>query len=253
MKSGYFRMLILFLVISGVFFVNEGTCGEPVKLNLYVAAGLKKPMDVVVDKFSKASGVEVFPNYGPSGGLYTQIIKGQPCDVYFSADWMLIEKLKEKQLLAQGKKILKDVIVLVVSKTGEKKIRTFTDLTKDGIVLSIADPRAPVGMYAEKGLRKLGLFDAIVAKGNLKAKPSTVNQVAILVEKDQVDAGLIFQSVANMYNLRQVASMGNDVTGEIEFGIGIIKGGNEELAKKFMAFSVEHIDEFVKYGWEPYE
>ncbi|MCK9362508.1 MAG: molybdate ABC transporter substrate-binding protein [Syntrophales bacterium] len=254
MKSGFTRILILFLVISGVFFAKEGTCGDPVKLNLYAAAGLKKPMDVVVDKFSKEYGVKIFPNYGPSGGLYTQIIKGQPCDIYFSADWMLIEKLKEKKLLAEGKKILKDVMVLVVSKTGEeKKIKTFADLTKEGVVLSIADPRAPVGMYAEKGLRNLGLFDKIIATGNLKAKPSTVNQVAILVEKDQVDAGMIFKSVANMYKLNQVASMGYDVTGDISFGIGIIKGENEDMAKKFMAFTVAHIDEFVKYGWQPYE
>lgn len=254
MKKRYFWMLILCLVVSSVVPVNMGMCSEPARLNLYVAAGLKKAMDVVVDDFSKASGVKVFPNYGPSGGLYTQIIKGQPCDIYYSADWMLIEKLKEKQLVAEGKKILKDVIVLVVSKTGEKKkIRSFADLTRDGIVLSIADPRAPVGMYAEKGLRNLGLFDAILAKGNLKAKPSTVNQVAILVEKDQVDAGLIFQSVANMYHLTKVATMGLDVTGDISFGAATIKGGNEELARQFMTFSIEHIGEFVKYGWEPYE
>jgi len=254
MKSGFVKILILFLIISGFFVAKEGTCAGPVRLNLYAAAGLKKPMDVVVEKFSRENGVEVFPNYGPSGGLYTQIIKGQPCDIYFSADWALVEKLKDKQLLADGKKILKDVIVLVVSKTGEKKqIQSFADLTKEGVVLSIADPRAPVCMYAEKGLRNLGLLDKIVALGNLKAKPSTVNQVAILVEKDQVDAGLIFKSVANMYKLKQPAAMGHDVTGDISFGIGIIKGGNEELAKKFMTFTIAHIDEFLKYGWQPYE
>jgi molybdate transport system substrate-binding protein len=77
MKSGLKGILIVFLIISGVFFVKDGTCGEPVKLNLYAAAGLKKAMDVVVDKFNRETGVGVFPNYGPSGGLYTQIIKGQ--------------------------------------------------------------------------------------------------------------------------------------------------------------------------------
>lgn len=254
MKNRYFRMMILLFVMFSVFFAEVGLCSEPARLNLYVAAGLKKAMDVVVDKFSKANGNVVFPNYGPSGGLYAQIIKGQPCDLYYSADWMLIEKLKGKQLVIEGKKILKDVIVLVVSKTGEKKgIRTFADLTKEGVVLSIADPRAPVGKYAEKGLRHLGLFDTIVAKGNLKAKPSTVNQVAIMVEKDQVDAGLIFRSVANMYRLNQTAAMGFDATGDISFGAALIKGGNEDLARKFLTFSIKHIGEFTKYGWQPYE
>jgi molybdate transport system substrate-binding protein len=165
----------------------------------------------------------------------------------------LIEKLEQKEMLAQKKKFLKDFIVLVVSKTGENKVRSLNDLTKDGIVLSIADPRAPVGRYAEKGLQNSGLFDTIVAKGNIKAKPSTVNQLAILVQKDQVDAGLIFQSVANMYGLPPIDSMGTDLTGEIVFGIGVIKGGNEALANKFMEFAVQNVAEFVSYGWQPYE
>lgn len=253
MKRHYLRKLILFLTFLTVLSTNEAICAEPVKLNLYVAAGLKKAMDVVVEKFTKENGVETYPNYGPSGGLYTQIIKGQPCDIYFSADWDLIEKIEQKKKLAQKKKFLKDFIVLVVSKTGENKVRSLNDLTKDGIVLSIADPRAPVGRYAEKGLQNSGLFDTIVAKGNIKAKPSTVNQLAILVQKDQVDAGLIFQSVANMYGLPPIDSMGTDLTGEIVFGIGVIKGGNEALANKFMEFAVQNVAEFVSYGWQPYE
>ena len=250
-KAEVLVVFALLMILTLV--VRAGICAEPGQLNIYVAAGLKKAMDVVVDKYSKTHGIKVFPNYGPSGGLYTQIIKGQPCDIYFSADFSLIEKLEQKQLLAQKKKFLKDFMVLVVSKTGEKKIHSFDDLTKDGVVLSIADPRAPVGLYAERGLRKLGLFEKIVAKGNLKAKPSTVNQLALLVQEDQVDAGLIFQSVANMYGLPYVASMGNDLTGEIVFGIAVMKGPNEADAKKFMDFTIKQIGAFVAYGWQPYE
>jgi len=254
MKLRLLGLFVLCSAVLGVTTLRDDACAEPERLNLYVAAGLKKAMDVVVERFTQETGLEVFPNYGPSGGLYTQIIKGQPCDVYFTADWALLEKLEEKQLVVEKKRFLKDFIVLVVSKTGAQKgIRSFEDLTKDGVVLSVADSRAPVGRYAEKGLSNLGLLDTILAKGNLKAKPNTVNQLSIMVEKDQVDAGLIFRSVANMYGLPPVAVMGLDATGDIVFGVGTIKGGNEALGKKFMEFAVEHISEFVKYGWEPYE
>jgi len=233
--------------------MENGSCAEPQKLYLYAGAGLKKPMDVVIEKFKQIHGVEVVPNYGPSGGLYAQISKGQPCDIYYCADWMYIEKLEKDQLLLEKKKFLTDFVVLIVSKSGAAKITSLNDLTKEGMVLVVADPRAPIGGYTESGLKKLGLWDKIAAQGNVKARPSTVNQVAIMVQEDQVDAGLVFKSVATMYGLKPVQTMGPELTGEIVFGIGVIKGGNEALARKFMAFAREQVGEFTKYGWQAYE
>ena len=241
------------LALSFQIFPRDGLCAETQKLYLYAGAGLKKPMDVVIEKFKQVHGVEVVPNYGPSGGLYTQITKGQPCDIYYCADWMYVEKLEKDQLLIDKKKFLTDFVVLIVSKTGAAKITSMNDVTKEGRVLVVADPRAPVGGYTESGLKKLGLWDKIVAQGNVKARPSTVNQVAIMVQEDQVDAGFVFKSVATMYGLKPVQTMGPELTGEIVFGIGIIKGGNEALARKFMAFAREQVGEFTKYGWKAYE
>ena len=232
---------------------GAGLCADAQKLYLYAGAGMKKPMDVVIEKFKQVHGVEVVPNYGPSGGLYAQITKGQPCDIYYCADWMYIEKLEKDQLLIEKKKFLTDFVVMIVSKTGSAKIASFNDLTKEGVVLAIGDTRAPVGEYTENGLKKLCLWDKIAAQGNIKTMPSTVNQIAIMVQEDQVDAGFVFKSVATMYGLKYVQTMGPELTGEIVFSIGIIKGGNEGLAKKFMAFAREQVGEFTKYGWQAYE
>ena len=251
------RLLIhaaaLALVLSFQATSGDGLCAEPQKLYLYAGAGMKKPMDVVIEKFKQVHGVEVVPNYGPSGGLYAQITKGQPCDIYYCADWMYIEKLEKDQLLLEKKKFLTDSVVVIVSKTGAAKVATFNDLTKEGVVLAVGDTRAPVGGYTENGLKKLGLWDKIKAQGNIKTMPSTVNQIAIMVQEDQVDAGFVFKSVASMYGLKPVQTMGPELTGEIVFGIGIIKGGNEGLARKFMAFARENVGEFTKYGWQAYE
>jgi molybdate transport system substrate-binding protein len=251
------RLLIhaaaLALVLSFQVTPRDGLCTEPQKLYLYAGAGMKKPMDVVIEKFKQVHGVEVVPNYGPSGGLYAQITKGQPCDIYYCADWMYIEKLEKDQLLIEKRKFLTDSIVVIVSKTGSAKITSFNDLTKEGVVLAVGDTRAPVGEYTENGLKKLGLWYKIVAQGNIKAMPSTVNQIAIMVQEDQVDAGFVFKSVATMYGLKPVQTMGPDLTGEIVFGMGIIKGGNEALARKFRAFARKQVGEFTKYGWQAYE
>jgi molybdate transport system substrate-binding protein len=92
-----------------------------------------------------------------------------------------------------------------------------------------------------------------VSGGNLKARPSSVNAVAVMVKEDQVDAGIVYVSVANQFNIKLVEVFSQELTGEIIFGVGIIKSGNQEWARKFREFVDRHIEEFVKWGWRSYE
>ncbi len=250
-----FVMVLVILAASGCSTSKTGDTaggsGNDGPLQLFVAAGMKKPMDTVIEKFQAEKGVKVAPNYASSGGLWAQIREDQPCDLYYSADWMYIEMAQEEDKLTDSKEFLSDCLVLVVSDSGDGKVNNMDDLTNSDVTFAIGDPQAPVGMYAETALRNLGLWDKV--GDTLKAMPSTVNQVAIMVKEDQVDAGLIYSSVANGNDLKIVQRLDQEVTGEIIFGVGVIKGGNEKLAGEFMDFAFEHVDEFCSYGWEPYE
>ena len=221
------------------------------ELHLYVAAGMKKPMDKTIASFQKLSGAVVLVNYGPSGGLFAQIEQDQPCDLYYSADWLYIEKIKEIDKLERSLRFLNDNLVLVVSKGGTERVKSMQDLINPGVSLVIADAQAPVGVYSDKALNTMGLMENI--GNNIKARPSTVNQVAIMVKEDQVDAGLIYSSVANGNDLPIIDVIDEKYTGEIIFGAAIIKGGNIELAEAFMNFAVKHVKNFEEYGWVRYE
>ena len=248
-------ILILVLLVLLVF----GACGcsskaettEKKELTVFVAAGMKKPMDTVIEKFTSEKGVKVIPNYASSGGLWAQIREGQPCDLYYSADWIYIEMAQKEGKLAKAKEFLRDNIVLAISESAAEKVKSIQDLTKPGITFAMGDAQAPVGVYAENGLKSLGVWEKVT--GTLKARPSTVNQVAIMVKEDQVDAGLIYSSVANGNGLKVVQVLDQKDTGEVIFGVGIVKGGNEKLAGEFMEFALKNVDEFTKYGWKPYE
>ncbi|MDI6604594.1 MAG: molybdate ABC transporter substrate-binding protein [Thermoanaerobacteraceae bacterium] len=220
------------------------------KLNLYVAAGLKKPMDEVIAIFEKETGAKVVPSYGASGGLYTQIKEGQPCDLYFSADWLYVDKLKADGKLAEGQKFLQDNLVLAVSQTGKNKVKSVTDLIKPGVIVGVSDTKAPVGVYTERALKKMNIWDKLVSSGNLKARPATVNQLAIMLQKNELDAGLIYSSVARAFDLEYVEVIPQEYTGEIIEGAAIIKGGNEKLAEEFMNTVNKNTDKFTKYGWK---
>ena len=224
---------------------------EPAVWNMYVAAGMKKPMDVVASKFMEQTGDEININYSSSGALFSQIEQGQPCDLYFTADWVYVEKMEEKGLVESATKFLSDNTVLVVSESAKDKIKSIDDLTQDGITLTICDPSAPVGMYAEKGLKARGLWENVENK--IVSRPSTVNQAAIMVLQDEVDAALIFSSVATANGLTPIDVMSSEDTGEIVFATVTVKGGNTAIADEFTAFALENVAEFEKYGWKAYE
>jgi len=222
------------------------------QLTVFAAASLKKPLTELARRYEKERGVKVALNFGPSGGLTAQIMQGQRCDLFFSADWRYIVKLRKAGKAARTRKFLRDYLVLVVSETGRRKrIEDVRDLTRPGVTVAVADPKAPVGEYAQRALQRLGIWDTIVKNGNLKARPGTVNQVATMVKKDQVDAGFVYRSVAVGFGLPIVQTLPHSLTGPIVWGAAVIRGGNERLAEDFLSYCLQHIDEFEKYGWEP--
>ncbi|AIS53148.1 molybdate transport system substrate-binding protein ModA [Thermoanaerobacter kivui] len=220
------------------------------KLYLYAAASLKKPMDEVIFSFEKKTGAKVIPNYGASGELYSQIKSGQPCDIYFPADWLYVDKLKNDGMLKTSQKFLEDVVVLVVSEKGKSKVQKVDDLLKPNVAVGVADPKAPIGVYTETALKKMKLWEKLILSGNLKARPVTVNQVAMMVKNDELDAGFVYSSVAKAFGLEYVQIIPKEYTGEIVYGAAIIKGGNEKLAQEFLNFVNKNIEKFTKYGWK---
>lgn len=236
------------MLISLVFALPAGA-QEP--LRLYCGAGLKKPMDAVIAEFTQETGIAVQANYGSSGSLSSQIVTGQPCDLFLSADWKFLVDLENKGFVTEKIPYLKDTVVLIVAPSSVKKVTTLQDLSKPGISISLGDSRAPVGGYTINGLKKLGLWTEIQKQNNIKASVTTVNQIIIMVQKDQVDAGLTFKSVASMYGMKPVAEMDNTQTGDIIFGYGLLREGNQKVARQFIEFSKKRIKFFSQYGWTP--
>ncbi|MEO2241496.1 MAG: molybdate ABC transporter substrate-binding protein [Euryarchaeota archaeon] len=222
------------------------------QLTVFAAASLKKPLTELAREYEREKGVKVTLNFGPSGGLTAQILRGQRCDLFLSADWRYIVKLRKAGKTVRTRRLLRDHLVLVVSETGRRKgIRRVEDLAKPGVTVAVADPRAPAGEYAERALKRLGIWDEIVRNGNLRSRPGTVNQVAVMVKQDQVDAGLVYRSVAVGFGLPIVQTLPTSLTGPIVWGAAVIKGENERLAEDFLNYCLRHADEFRKYGWEP--
>ena len=246
-------MVIAIMMIMACFSGCTSSQTEQKKVIVYAGAGLKKPLDTIAQMYQNEKGVNVTINYGGSGALYTQIEQGQPADLFFSADWKFIDMLNNASKVAESKKFLKEYVVLVTSKTGEQKgIVSAQNIINDNVVVVVCDPSAPIGSYSENVLKKLDLWNQTNQKGNIKARPATVNQAALMIQNDEADAGFIFSSTANLYGLAIREKYPQTLSGDITFGLAVLKGQNEAVAKDFMDYIVAHQSEFTQYGWDPY-
>ncbi len=72
----------------------------------------------------------------------------------FLADWLYVDKLKSDDMLKTSQKFLEDVVVLIVSEKGKNKVQKVDDLLKPNVVVGVADPKAPIGVYTETALKK---------------------------------------------------------------------------------------------------
>jgi len=246
-----FASMFLTLILAITTLVACQSAPASNQLTLFVAAGLQKPMDATIEGFKQETKAEITVSYASTGSLYTQIQQGQPCDLYFTADWIYNEKMeKELNLVDTNYKFLNDNVVLIVSKSAASKVTSVNDLVKSGVAVAVAVEEAPIGAYSVKALKILGIWDQMNTIGTVKARPATVNQVALMVQQDQVDAGLVYSSTAHGVSLEPVYVFGTDLTGEVVFGAVVVKNGNVKLAKEFYDYAYEHASEFVKYGWQ---
>jgi molybdate transport system substrate-binding protein len=101
--------------------------------------------------------------------------------------------------------------------------------------LATGDPaHVPVGIYAEKALRKLGMWDAVAPR---LAPAADVRSALLLVERGEAPAGIVSATDA-------AASKGVVVAGvfpenshdPITYPFAVTKGGDTPEARAFLAF-----------------
>lgn len=182
--------------------------------------------------------IQLVYNFGSSGSLQQQIEQGAPVDVFISAAPKQMDSLEKKGLLLPEtrKNLLTNSIVLVVPKTQESMTR-FEDLTKDNIQrIAIGEPESvPAGRYAKEVLTSLNLFEILQSK-IIYAKD--VRQVLNYVETGNVDAGIVYQTDANLSEKVNIAATAPTSShSPIIYPIAVIKDSQEfETAQEFITF-----------------
>ncbi len=196
MKKPFLPLLLVIclLLLSGC--VQSSTRDTSKDITVCAAASLKEALEEIKPDFEESYNIRLTLNLAASGTLQKQIEEGAPADLFISAGKKQMDALEEKKLIdiESRKELLKNRLVLIVSKEYRDRIRTIADLNAADIRISIGEPTVvPAGQYAKESLVSMGLWDRVSSKMVLA---KDVKQVLTYVEKGEVAVGIVYASDA---------------------------------------------------------
>jgi molybdate transport system substrate-binding protein len=211
-------------------------------LTVFAAASLTDAMKQIADLWVKAGHEPPRQSFASSSTLARQIESGAPANIFASADEQWMDYLAKKDLLAAGtrKDLLGNDLVLVVPATHPTHVDIGPgfDITKllgaDGR-LATGDPaHVPAGIYAEKALRKLGMWDAVAPR---LAPAADVRSALLLVERGEAPAGIVYATDAAASKGVVVAGVFPESSHDpITYPFAVTKSGDTPQARAFLTF-----------------
>ena len=236
----------------------EGASATKPKLLLYCAAGMRYPMQELIDEYQEAYDVEISAQYQGSNTLLAQIDVTKKGDLYLAADDSYIKLAREKGLAAESIPLALMKPVIVVHKDN-KSIQGLDDLLDPANRVCLGNPEAAaVGKKTRKLLKRSGhwekLNENVTKRGVFKP---TVNEVAVDVKLKSVQAGIIWDATAGQYpELRQISCPELD-SGEATIQICVLKGSTDPTAAlafaRFISARDRGLQTFSKKGFRVLE
>ncbi len=171
-------------------------------LSIFCAAGMRFPVEKIVQQYKDEFGVEVSVQYGGSNTLLSQIEVARSGDLFLAADASYVHLAQQKGLAAESIPLATMRPVIIVANTTDWKINSIDDLLQPGLRVACGNPEsAAIGKKTKKLLKQSGDWQAldkqIQASGVYKP---TVNEVANDVKLGSVDAGIVWDTTAAQYD-----------------------------------------------------
>jgi molybdate transport system substrate-binding protein len=238
---------------------------EPIRL--YAAGSLRLALTEVAKSFQAATGTPVAPTFGASGLLRERIEKGEPAEVFASADMGHPQKLAAAGRAGEVRLFTRNRLCALAAPGVSVSSETLLERMLDPKVkLGTSTPKAdPSGDYAWQLFEKSGSFD-VLSKKALKLvggpdspqAPAGRSVYAMLVGEGKADIFLTYCTnaiAANAENgaLRMVQIPPALAVGA-DYGLTVLKGARAEaqsLAQYILSAPAQSI--LSKYGFSPGE
>ena len=223
-------------------------------LTVSAAASLTQAFQDIGSQFeSQNPGTKVKLNFGASGALMQQIANGAPVDVFASADTDTMDKAVAKGVVAAAdvKVFTTNKLVVIVPLLSKTALQQLADLKKPDIKrIAMGTPASvPAGHYAQGSLEKAGLWNEVKDK---VINTTNVRQALDYVARDEVDAGFVYASDAQLMQDKVKVAMQVTTLTPIQYPIAPVMGSaNKNLSVKFIQFLQSPLAQATlkKYGF----
>jgi molybdate transport system substrate-binding protein len=248
--------LINFLYIFIVFLCLV-SCKKNSKQNtellFYCAAGLKTPIEEIVNQYEKEYGITVNVQYGGSGTLLSNLRISKRGDLYLATDDSFLEIADSYNLLDETQVLAFQKPIILVSRRNPKNITSVHDFLRDDVSYCIGTPEATsIGRITKEVFDKNSVWEKIESKAKV-FKP-TVYDVANDVKLNIVDAGIVWDAVARQYPELEIVedtTLNNYVEA---VSVSVLKSSNNPTeALRFMRYLAakdKGLAVFKKYNYQ---
>jgi len=168
------------------------------EIHVDAAADLQTVLPTLAAAYEHATGIKLKVSYGSSATLATQIINGEPTDIFLSADYTFPEKVIAANLADTGSPIpyAKGTLVLWARKDSPLQplhLEALTDARVKTVAVANAE-HAPYGRAAMAALDKLKLTDQVKPK---LVVAENIAQAGQFVESGNAQVGLLSLTMAS--------------------------------------------------------
>jgi molybdate transport system substrate-binding protein len=179
----------------------------PREVHVLAAADLQPVLPALADAFERASGIKLVASFGSSATLATQILNGDPADLFLAADTSFPEKIVAAGLADTAEPVPYARGTLVLWARKDSLLQPLTqDTLRQGkfSTLAIANPdHAPYGRAAVAALTWMKVYDQVKPK---IVQAENIAQTAQFVESGNAQLGLISLTSASTPHMQEIGS-----------------------------------------------
>jgi molybdate transport system substrate-binding protein len=225
------------------------------EIHFFAGAGLRQPVDRLVEVFQERTGHRVVVDYGGSGRLLAKILASGQGDVFMPGSLFYLEKLKSLGKVKTVSPVVAHTPVIAVNRRKAGRVVQFEDLAKPGVRVALGDPKAMAfGKTAMEILERCGeLKTKIIA--NVVVYGATVKQLALYVARGNVDASIVGRADAFQFRDRLVmVSIPSPYFESETVAVAVLSTAEDPDAATFLCdflASPEAAAVFVSFGFLP--
>ena len=223
------------------------------ELLLYCGAGIRPPVDELVEIFEREYGVKIAPDYAGSEVLLSKIKIARRGDLYMPGDKHYVEQAARENMVLSQRSVCYWIPTILVQKGNPKKIYGLEDLLRPGIKLGLGDPDAcAIGRTSQQVFTMNNIVWEDVKK-QLVFQSLTVNELGLQIQAKSLDAVIVWDAMAKYYS-----EHGTEVPIPVEknvistVDVGVLKfTEHAKTAEKFVDFLVSEQGRgiFEKYNY----